>query len=189
MASAVDAMGDIREASEKIGEIVSVIDGIAFQTNLLALNASVEAARAGVAGKGFAVVATEVRSLAQRSGEASQDIKSLIEESAAQVGRGVDLVEKTGTTLEQIVDSVSRMAEAMQELSATARDQAAGVGEVTTAITELDEITQKNAALADESRDNAAQVKSQADRMQEMIGTFRTDGPAPGAAAPPIAAE
>ena len=106
VASAVGAMSDIRAASTRIGEIVSVIEGIAFQTNLLALNASVEAARAGSAGKGFAVVATEVRALAQRSSTASQDIKALIDESAAQVNRGVSLVEETGTTLKEIVEGV-----------------------------------------------------------------------------------
>ena len=172
---AIEAMGDIRAASEKIGEIVSVIDGIAFQTNLLALNASVEAARAGAAGKGFAVVATEVRALAQRSGAASQDIKVLIDESAAQVGRGVSLVEETGTTLEQIVTSVSEMAEAMQELTTTAGEQATGVQEVTSAVTQLDEITQKNAALADQSRFTAGEVSAQAGQMQTLIGTFRIE--------------
>lgn len=174
VSSAVDAMADIRDASNRIGEIVSVIDGIAFQTNLLALNASVEAARAGSAGKGFAVVATEVRALAQRSGEASQDIKTLIEESSTQVRRGVDLVEETGRTLDHIMGGVRKMASTMQDLTTTAREQATGVGEVTSAITQLDVITQKNAALSEESRENAARLGQQSAQMRDLLATFRT---------------
>ncbi len=175
--NAVAAMGDIHTASQKIGEIVSVIDGIAFQTNLLALNASVEAARAGSAGKGFAVVATEVRALAQRSSEASQDIKTLIEESTVQVNRGVSLVEKTGTTLGEIVTGVSAMSATMGDLATTAHEQATGVAEASNAITQMDMITQKNAALADESRETAAKVRQQADAMARMVASFRiTDG-------------
>ncbi|NRA99605.1 MAG: HAMP domain-containing protein [Rhodobacteraceae bacterium] len=171
--NAVDAMGDIRDASQRIGEIVTTIEGIAFQTNLLALNASVEAARAGSAGKGFAVVATEVRALAQRSSEASHDIKELIEETTEQVNRGVDLVERTGTTLQDIVSGVRGMAGVMEELSTTAREQAAGVEDATGAITQIDLITQKNAILADESRETAAQVKQQADSIEQMMARFR----------------
>jgi methyl-accepting chemotaxis protein len=174
VASAVGAMGDIRAASTRIGEIVSVIEGIAFQTNLLALNASVEAARAGSAGKGFAVVATEVRALAQRSSTASQDIKALIDESAAQVNRGVNLVEETGTTLKEIVEGVRQMAGALGELVTAGKEQAVGVQEVTTAISQLDVITQKNAALADRSRDLAGDLKSRAEAMENLVGTFRT---------------
>jgi methyl-accepting chemotaxis protein len=174
VASAVSAMGDIRAASTRIGEIVSVIEGIAFQTNLLALNASVEAARAGSAGKGFAVVATEVRALAQRSSTASQDIKALIEESAAQVNRGVNLVEETGTTLKEIVEGVRKMAGSLGDLVTAGEEQAAGVQEVTTAISQLDVITQKNAALADRSRDLAGELKSKAEAMESLVSTFRT---------------
>jgi methyl-accepting chemotaxis protein len=174
VASAVGAMGDIRAASARIGEIVTVIEGIAFQTNLLALNASVEAARAGSAGKGFAVVATEVRALAQRSSAASHDIKTLIDESAAQVNRGVVLVEETGTTLKEIVEGVRKMAGSLGELVTAGKEQASGVQEVTTAITQLDVITQKNAALADRSRDLAGDLKTRAQAMEGLVGTFRT---------------
>ena len=174
VASAVGAMGDIRAASTRIGEIVAVIEGIAFQTNLLALNASVEAARAGTAGKGFAVVATEVRALAQRSSAASQDIKALIDESAAQVNRGVDLVEETGVTLKEIVEGVRHMAGSLGELVTAGREQAVGVQEVTTAIAQLDTITQRNAALADQGRDLAGDLKSRAEAMEGLVGSFRT---------------
>jgi methyl-accepting chemotaxis protein len=163
-----------RRLDSRIGEIVSVIEGIAFQTNLLALNASVEAARAGSAGKGFAVVATEVRALAQSSSAASHDIKTLIDESAAQVNRGVVLVEETGTTLKEIVEGVRKMAGSLGELVTAGKEQAAGVQEVTTAITQLDVITQKNAALADRSRDLAGDLKSRSQAMEGLVGTFRT---------------
>ena len=174
VAAAVSAMSDIRDASNRINEIVAVIDGIAFQTNLLALNASVEAARAGSAGKGFAVVATEVRALAQRSSEASKDIKGLIDESANQVRKGVELVEQTGTTLEEIMAGVNQMASTMQELTTTAREQATGVAEVTSAITQLDAITQKNAALSENSRDTASEVRGESEAMRDLVLTFRT---------------
>ena len=174
--AAVDAMSDIKDASDRIGEIVSVIEGIAFQTNLLALNASVEAARAGSAGKGFAVVASEVRALAQRSSEASQDIKALIEESAGQVDRGVDMVENTGKTLKEIVTSVKTMAEAMDKLTTAAREQSAGVHEVTSAISQLDVITQKNASLAETSRESSTTLKNEAEGMRAIVGRFRTGG-------------
>ena len=179
VASAVAAMSDIRMAADKIGEIVSVIDGIAYQTNLLALNASVEAARAGDAGKGFAVVASEVRALAQRSGEASRDIKSLIGESADQINRGVGLVEETGRTLDVIVTSVKEMSETMHSLTLSAREQASGVGEVNRAIGELDAITQKNASLADQSRVAGARLSDQTQLMRSLVQRFRISSATP----------
>ena len=175
VAAAVEAMGGIRAVSARIGEIVSVIDGIAYQTNLLALNASVEAARAGDAGKGFAVVASEVRALAQRSGAASQDIKALIGESADQINLGVGLVEETGQALGDIVAAVKKMAGTMTALSTSAREQSSGIGEVNRAIGEMDAITQRNAALADESRLAGARLSDQTQMMKTLVQRFRTN--------------
>ena len=172
----VSAMTDIKGASEKIKDIVAVMDGIAYQTNLLALNASVEAARAGDAGKGFAVVATEVRALAQRSGEASKDIKRLIKETVSQVERGVTLVERTGDILKDVVEGVGAMSETMDELAHRAQEQAAGVGEVASAIHQMDAITQKNAALADDSHEAARALGGKMNVMQGMVGRFKVDG-------------
>ena len=170
--SAISAMDDIRVASSSIGEIVSVIDGIAYQTNLLALNASVEAARAGEAGKGFAVVASEVRALAQRSSEASQDIKELIERSAHQINKGVGLVQDTGRTLESIVAGVEDMATTMKTLSKASEEQASGVGEVNRAISELDTITQENAMLSDQSRTTGEQLSEKTEVMLSLVNRF-----------------
>ncbi|MEM8632346.1 MAG: methyl-accepting chemotaxis protein [Pseudomonadota bacterium] len=172
--AAVTAMSDIKDASARIGEIVEVMEGLAFQTNLLAVNASVEAARAGEAGKGFAVVATEVRALAQRSADASQDIKQLVEESAKQVAKGVGLVEQTGETLKLTVDEVRSMLQPLNELSESSKEQAIGVQEVTTALSQLDVITQDNASLSHQSRTTAEQMQEAARVMRELVGTFRT---------------
>jgi len=182
---AVDAMQEIRAASGEIEEIVSVIEGIAFQTNLLALNASVEAARAGTAGKGFAVVATEVRDLAQRSADASQNIKALIEKSASKIETGVGLVENTGSSLSEVVETVRHMAEAMTAIANGARDQSAGVAEIQAAIGTLDELTQKNAQMADQTRADAQALAAASDAMRDKIGRFRvgaTSGPDAAAA-------
>ena len=185
--ASVSAMTDIRDASEKIKDIVAVMDSIAYQTNLLALNASVEAARAGEAGKGFAVVATEVRALAQRSGDASKDIKGLIDETVSQVERGVDLVERTGKTLKDVVEGVDAMSATMDDLTNRAQDQAAGVNEMAGAVHQMDAITQKNAALADESREAARTLDAKMAVMQNLVRRFTIDDRATENAA--IAAE
>ncbi|MFW5881317.1 MAG: methyl-accepting chemotaxis protein [Roseicyclus sp.] len=172
VAEAVTAMASIEEGSRKIADIVTVIDGFAFQTNLLALNAAVEAARAGEAGKGFAVVASEVRTLAQRSAEAARDIKNLIQESSHQVGDGVRLVEETGTALKEIVEAIRKVSATVTEISEASREQSSGVDEITAAITSMDEITQQNSALADESAAAAKGLTDQAARLSAMMRFF-----------------
>ena len=146
---AVEAMGGIEKSSQQISQIIGVIDEIAFQTNLLALNAGVEAARAGDAGRGFAVVASEVRALAQRSAEAAKEIKGLISASTAQVGQGVSLVDETGKALERIVAQVSEITTAVTDIAASAQEQATGLQQVNTAVNQMDQVTQQNAAMAE----------------------------------------
>ena len=152
VANAVAAMDQIERSTGRIGEITTLIDSIAFQTNLLALNASVEAARAGEAGKGFAVVASEVRLLAQRSAEAAREIKTLIAESSDHVGKGVDLVQRTGSALESITTSIVDLAAIVDEITAATREQSSGVEEISAAVTQMDGLTQQNAALARKAR-------------------------------------
>ncbi len=172
--SAVDAMGQIEDSSKKITEIVGMIDEIAFQTNLLALNAAVEAARAGEAGKGFAVVATEVRALAQRSGQASKEIKELITTSDNQVREGVDLVKRTGVSLEEIVTSVKKVADIVSDIAAASQEQATGIDEVSSAVTNMDEMTQQNAALVEETTAALHSAQSQVDELTRLVGFFKT---------------
>jgi methyl-accepting chemotaxis protein len=170
---AVTAMGSIEKSSQKISDIIGVIDEIAFQTNLLALNAAVEAARAGDAGKGFAVVASEVRSLAGRSASASKEIKSLILESSQQVKSGAELVKQAGDTLKGIVSSVQQVAGIVSEIAAASQEQATGIDEINTSITQMDEVTQQNAALVEENTAAAQSMVEQARSLEQMMSFFR----------------
>ena len=171
---AVTAMNGIEQSAQKISDIVGLIDEIAFQTNLLALNASVEAARAGEAGKGFAVVAQEVRALAQRSASASKDIKGLIQESNAQVRSGAGLVQQTGSSLDEIVGAVKKVADIVAEIAAASREQATGLDQINTAVASMDETTQRNGALVEETSAAAQALSGQAHELNELVGFFRT---------------
>ena len=170
---AVCAMKNIEKSSQKIADIISVIDEIAFQTNLLALNAAVEAARAGEAGKGFAVVASEVRSLAGRSASASKEIKALIMESNGQVKTGAELVNQAGDTLKDIVTSVKKVSEIIAEITAASVEQATGIDEINSAISQMDEVTQQNAALVEENTAAAQSLVHQAQELDVMMQFFK----------------
>jgi methyl-accepting chemotaxis protein len=174
--SAVSAMGEIEQSSQRMAEIVGVIDEIAFQTNLLALNAAVEAARAGDAGRGFSVVAAEVRSLAQRSSQASKEIKGLISTSSRNVKRGVDLVSKAGGSLGEIVTSVKKVADIVSEIAAASQEQSAGVQEVDESVTTMEGVTQKNAALVEESTASVNSVDRQMEQLSRVVRYLRTGG-------------
>jgi methyl-accepting chemotaxis protein-1 (serine sensor receptor) len=168
VAQVVNTMKDINDSSRKISDIISVIDGIAFQTNILALNAAVEAARAGEQGRGFAVVASEVRSLAGRSAEAAKEIKSLINASVERVAQGTALVDQAGTTMTEVVNGIKRVTDLMGEISAASNEQSLGVSQVGEAVTQMDQVTQQNAALVEEMAAAASSLKSQA---QDLVGT------------------
>ncbi|MDO8699266.1 MAG: methyl-accepting chemotaxis protein [Rhodoferax sp.] len=172
----VQTMKGINDASRKISDIISVIDGIAFQTNILALNAAVEAARAGEQGRGFAVVASEVRSLAGRSAEAAKEIKSLINASVERVERGTTLVDQAGSTMAEVVSSIRRVTDIMGEISAASHEQASGVAQVGEAVTQMDQATQQNAALVEEMAAAASSLKSQADELVQVVGVFKLGG-------------
>jgi methyl-accepting chemotaxis protein len=177
---AVAAMGRIEQASGEIGQIINVIDEIAFQTNLLALNAGVEAARAGEAGKGFAVVAQEVRELAQRSANAAKDIKGLINRSSEEVTSGVKLVTATGEALTLIQGHVVKINEHVNSIATAAREQSTGLSEVSTAINQMDQVTQQNAAMVEESTASTSQMAQEAARLRDLVARFKLDGAAFG---------
>ncbi len=170
---AVDTMEAVHASSKKIADIIGVIDGIAFQTNILALNAAVEAARAGELGRGFAVVAGEVRSLAQRSAGAAREIKGLIGDSVGKVESGAAQVQQAGRTMEEIVAGVRQVSEAVAQIAAAASDQDRGIGDVSRVVAELDQATQQNAALVEESAAAAMSLKDQAARLNEAVAKFR----------------
>nr|WP_305040892.1 methyl-accepting chemotaxis protein [Glaciecola sp. MH2013] len=169
----VMTMASINESSQKISDIIGVIDGIAFQTNILALNAAVEAARAGEQGRGFAVVASEVRTLAQRSANAAKDIKDLISDSVAKVENGNQLVNQSGDTMKEIVVSIQRVNDIMSEIAAASAEQASGIDEVSKAVTQMDEMTQQNAALVEEAAAAAESMRTQAGDLTDRVGTFK----------------
>jgi methyl-accepting chemotaxis protein-1 (serine sensor receptor) len=169
----VDTMKGINDASRKISDIISVIDGIAFQTNILALNAAVEAARAGEQGRGFAVVASEVRSLAGRSAEAAKEIKSLISASVERVEQGTVLVDQAGSTMQEVVSSIRRVTDIMGEISAASQEQNSGVAQVGEAVTSLDQSTQQNAALVEEMAAAAESLKGQANELVQAVSVFK----------------
>ncbi len=168
----VTTMDDINASARKIGDIIGVIDGIAFQTNILALNAAVEAARAGEQGRGFAVVATEVRSLAGRSASAAKEIKALIGASVERVESGSRLVATAGTTMTDIVDSVQQVSDIIAQVSAAANEQSDGIGQVNTEVSELDQMTQQNAALVEQSAAAAESLREQAQRLAQVVSRF-----------------
>ncbi|MGQ0708902.1 MAG: methyl-accepting chemotaxis protein [Rhodoferax sp.] len=181
----VETMRGINESSRKIADIISVIDGIAFQTNILALNAAVEAARAGEQGRGFAVVASEVRALAQRSAEAAKEIKSLITASVERVEHGSTLVDKAGSTMQEVVGAIQRVTSLMGEISSASAEQRSGVAQIGEAITQMDHVTQQNAALVEEIAASASSLRQQAQELVQAVAVFQVEGA--GADAPRLA--
>ncbi|MEW6762747.1 MAG: methyl-accepting chemotaxis protein [Pseudomonadota bacterium] len=182
----VGTMGRIDASAGKIADIIGVIDGIAFQTNILALNAAVEAARAGEQGRGFAVVASEVRNLAQRSAAAAKEIKGLIVESTEAAGAGSRLVAEAGSTMQEIVESVRRVTDIMSEISAASAEQTNGIEQINSAVVQMDQVTQQNAALVEEAAAAAESMQEQAARLAEAVSVFRigADAAAPVLASP-----
>ena len=176
MLEVTDTMASINASSKRIVDIISVIDGIAFQTNILALNAAVEAARAGEQGRGFAVVASEVRNLAQRSASAAKEIKVLIEDSVGKVDTGSELVQRAGSTMQTLMESVQRVTEIMGDITLASAEQSVGLGEVSNAIGEMDGMTQQNTALVEEASAASQELQAQASTLASLVGQFRLSG-------------
>jgi methyl-accepting chemotaxis protein len=179
VAQVVDTMQSISESSNKIVDIISVIDGIAFQTNILALNAAVEAARAGEQGRGFAVVATEVRNLAQRSAAAAKEVKALIDTSVEKVGVGNRLVTEAGNTMEEIVTSVQRVTDIMGEISSASQEQNLGIEQINQAVAQMDQVTQQNAALVEEAAAASESMQHEAANLERVVSVFRLEASRP----------
>jgi methyl-accepting chemotaxis protein len=171
----VQTMKDINDSSKKISDIIGVIDGIAFQTNILALNAAVEAARAGEQGRGFAVVAGEVRNLAQRSAQAAKEIKCLISASVERVDQGTQLVDRAGHTMQEIVSSIQRVTDILGEISSASSEQTTGLGQVSEAVVHMNQATQQNAALVEQSAAAASSLRQQADELVHSVAVFQLD--------------
>ncbi|MES2407324.1 MAG: methyl-accepting chemotaxis protein [Pseudomonadota bacterium] len=176
VAQVVETMSGINTSSKKIADIIGVIDGIAFQTNILALNAAVEAARAGEQGRGFAVVASEVRNLAQRSASAAKEIKSLIEDSVDKVDVGTKLVDQAGATMTEILESVKRVTDIMGEITAASQEQTSGIEQINQAVSQMDEVTQQNAALVEEAAAASESLHDQAGNLAQVVSIFKLSG-------------
>ena len=181
VAQVVTTMASINDSSKQIADIIGVIDGIAFQTNILALNAAVEAARAGEQGRGFAVVASEVRGLAQRSAGAAKEIRALIGASVARVDAGGRLVEQAGSTMQEVVQGITRVTDIMAEIASASAEQSMGIEQVNAAITQMDDVTQQNAALVEQAAAAAASLEEQAAALARLVGTFKVDDAQAGA--------